>query len=136
MTLYEGFGVAALIGAIAVSIAAAIGRWLRPKPVSEYWSSLVIWCLQLLVSMVAVFWVGFQGISTPGCSPNCNWDLLGYNYRGFQIAAASVQLVTLLLIVGLRRHTRVRIVPWVGIAVTVVLCAISTFVAYNAMLWF
>ncbi|MDQ0614879.1 glucan phosphoethanolaminetransferase (alkaline phosphatase superfamily) [Microbacterium sp. W4I4] len=132
----ELFGLAALAAAIAGGVAASIGLWLRPKPVVEYWRSLVNWGIQLLLSMAAVFWVGFLGISTPGCSPNCDWGLLEYNFRGFMIVTALIQLVTLLLIVALRRHRRVRFVPLAGVAVTIGLCVVSSVVAYKAMLFF
>ena len=134
--MYELFGFAMLAAAIAFGVAAAIGLRLQPKAVPEYWTSLVIWGLQLLVSMAAVFWVGFLGISTPHCSPNCEWDLLGYNLQGFMIAAGLIPLVSIVLIVLLRHRSTVRRVPLAGIALTVVLCVVSSVVAYKAMLFF
>lgn len=134
--MYVLFGFAALVATIALGVAAAIGVWLRPKAAPEYWNSLVVWGLQLLVSMAAVFWVGFLGISTPHCSPNCEWDLLSYNFRGFMISAALIQLVTIVLIIVLRRRSTVRRIPLVGIALIVALCVVSSLVAYKAMLFF
>lgn len=90
----------------------------------------------MLVSMATVFWIGFLGISTPHCSPNCEWDLLGSNFRGFMISAAVIQIVSLILIVLLRRRRKVWIVPFAGIALTVVSCVISSVIAYKAMLFF
>jgi len=113
-----------------------MGLWVTPKAVPEYWGSLLTWVFQLIVSMVAVFWVGFLGISTPHCAPNCQWDLLGYNFQGFMIATALIQLVSIVLMVVLRRRPKVWVVPVAGIALTVVLCVISSFIAYKAMLFF
>lgn len=134
--MYELFGLAALIAVVAVGVAAAIGFWIAPKPHLEYWRSLLFWAFQLLGSMVAVFWVGFLGISTPHCSPTCHWDLLGYNFQGFMIATAVIQTTSILLIVLLRRHSKVWIVPVAGMALTAVLCGVSTVIAYKAMLFF
>lgn len=134
--MYELFGLAALAAAVALGIAAAIGRWLRPKPVPEYWGSLATWGLQLFVSMAAVFWVGFLGISTPHCSPDCEWDLLENNFRGFMLLTALIQFVSIVLIVIFRRRRKVRIIPLAGTAITVAACAVSSVVAYKAMLFF
>ncbi|MHC9045560.1 hypothetical protein ACYX8G_13305 [Microbacterium saperdae] len=134
--MYELFGWAALVAAIALGIAAAVGHWTRPGPVPEFGTSLVIWGVQLLVSMAAVFWVGFLGISTPHCAPDCEWDLLSGNFRGFTIATALIQFAGIVLIVALRRRPRVWIVPIAGIALTVILCVISSVIAYKAMLFF
>lgn len=130
------FGYAGLAAAIALGIAVAIGLWLRPKPAPEYWSSLFVWCLQLLASMAAVFWVGFLGISTPHCSPNCEWDLLGFNFQGFMIATALIQLMSIVLIIALRRRTTVWRIPLAGTALVVALCVVSSVIAYKAMLFF
>lgn len=134
--MYELFGIAALVAAVAVAVAAAVGFWIPPRPHLEYWRSLLFWAFQLLGSMVAVFWVGFLGISTPHCSPDCQWDLLGYNFQGFMIATAVIQATSILLIVLLRRHPKVWIVPITGMALTAVLCVVSTAIAYKAMLFF
>ncbi|MDQ0648594.1 hypothetical protein QFZ53_002790 [Microbacterium natoriense] len=134
--MYELFGIAALLSAIAVSVAIAIGRWLPPRVVPEYWISLVTWGAQLLVSMVAVFWIGFLGISTPHCAPNCEWDLLGLNFRGFMIAAGLIQVISMVLIVLMRRRRQVRLVPVFGIALTLILFALSAVIAHKAMLFF
>ncbi|GEC75993.1 MULTISPECIES: hypothetical protein [Microbacterium] len=134
--MYELFGGAVLVAAVVVVIAAAIGRWLRPKAVSEYSAALVAWCFQLFVSMAAVFWVGFLGISTPHCSPNCEWDLLGYNFQGFMIATALIQVVSIVLIVLLRHRQRVWVVPFASVALVIALCVASSVIAYKAMLFF
>jgi hypothetical protein len=86
--------------------------------------------------MAAVFWVGFLGISTPHCAPSCQWDLLGYNFQGFMIATAVIQLASIVLIVLLRHRRRVRVVPLASIALVVALCMASSVVAYKAMLFF
>ncbi|UNK69966.1 hypothetical protein [Microbacterium sp. H1-D42] len=130
------FGGAALVAAIALCIAAAVGRWLPPRAVPEYSAALVVWCLQLFVSMAAVFWVGFLGISTPHCSPNCEWDLLGNNFQGFMIASALIQLASIVVIVLLRDRQRVWVVPLASIVLVIVLCGASSVIAYKAMLFF
>jgi len=134
--VYELFGQASLIAAIAFGVAVGIGFWTRPKPSPQFWASLVLWWVQLVASVVAVFWVGFLGISTPHCSPNCEWDLLGYNFQAFMWAAAAIQVVSLVLLVVLRRKERVWIVPVSAIGLIIVLCAVSSVIAYKAMLFF
>ena len=134
--MYELFGWTALVAAIALGIAIAIGRRTRPSPAPEYRNSLLTWSIQLLVSMAAVFWIGFLGISTSRCAPDCEWDLLGFNFRGFMIATALIQFVTLVLIVLLRRRRKVWIVPAAAIALTAALCVTSSVIAYKAMLFF
>lgn len=129
-------GGTALVAAIAVCIAAALGTWLTPRAVREYWAALFIWCLQLFVSMAAVVWVGFLGMSTPHCSPNCEWDLLGNNFRGFIVAAALIQLASMALIVTLRHRRKVWVVPTAAVALVIALCVVSSVVAYKAMLFF
>ncbi|MEV4736202.1 MULTISPECIES: hypothetical protein [unclassified Microbacterium] len=132
----ELFAWTMLAAAIALGVAVTVGLRSRPKPVERYWGSLATWGFQLLVSMGAVFWVGFLGISTPHCSPDCEWDLLGLNFQGFMISAAGIQLVSLVLTVVFQRRDRVWIVPVAGIVLTLVGCVISSVIAYKAMLFF
>lgn len=132
----ELFGWAALVAAVALGIAVAVGRWTRPRPAPEYGAALLTWGVQLLVSMAAVFWVGFLGISTPHCAPNCEWDLLGSNFRGFMIATALIQFATIVLVILLRRRGKVWVVPAAATALTVALCVVSSVIAYKAMLFF
>lgn len=134
--MHELFGWTALVAAVALGVAIAIGRWTRPRPSAAYRDSLLTWSIQLLVSMAAVFWVGFLGISTPHCAPDCEWDLLEDNFRGFMIATAVIQFVSLVLIVLLRRRRKVWIVPAAAIALTAALCVVSSVIAYKAMLFF
>ena len=130
------FGAAALIALLALGIATAIGLGLRPRPAPEYWASLVAWSVQLLAAMAAVFWVGFLGISTPACAPNCDWDLLGYNFQGFMIAAGIIQLASMVLIILLRRRPKVWVVPLAATGLIIVLAVVSSIIAYKAMLFF
>ena len=134
--MYELFGQAALIAAVAFGVAVGIGFWTRPKPSPQFWASLVLWWVQLVASVVAVFWVGSLGISTPHCSPNCEWALLAQNRQTFMWAAAAIQIASLVLTVVLRRAERVWIVPVSAIGLLVVLCAVSSAIAYKAMLFF
>lgn len=134
--MLEPFGPAILIAALVFGVAVGIGVWTRPSPAPGFWASLALWWVQLVAAAFAVFWVGFLGISTPHCSPECEWDLLGNNFQVFMWAMAVVQLASLALIVLLRRHRRVSIVPIAAIALIVVLCAVSSAVAYKAMLFF
>lgn len=128
------FGVAALIAVLALGIAIAIGLGLRPRPVAAYWASLVAWILQLFAVMAAVFWVWFQAIATPGCSPSCDWALLDLNLHGFMIATAIIQLASIVLIILLRRRQEVWVVPLAATGLIVVLCVVSLIIANQAML--
>lgn len=134
--MYVYLGWFFLAAAVAVITAAVIEGRTRPRAVPAFWGSLAIWGLQVLVSMAAVFWVGFLGISTPHCDQDCEWDLLGNNFLGFTIAAALVQFVSIALIVILRRNRKVWIVPAAAIVLTLLMCVASSAIAYKAMLFF
>lgn len=130
------FGAAALIALLATRDR---NRHRPRTPAStgpEYWASLVAWSVQLLAAMAAVFWVGFLGISTPACAPNCDGDLLGYNFQGFMIAAGIIQLASMVLIILLRRRPKVWVVPLAATGLIIVLAVVSSIIAYKAMLFF
>lgn len=134
--MYEYLGWFFLAAAAAVITAGVIEGRTQPRAVPAFWGSLAIWGLQVLVSMAAVFWVTFQGISTPHCDQDCEWDLLWINRLVFMIATALVQFASIALIVALRRNTRVWLIPLAAIVLTLLMCVVSTVIAYKAMLFF
>lgn len=92
--------------------------------------------LQLIVSVVAVLLVWFQGISTPHCSNRCDFTTLYWAGVGFAIAAGALWIAATICTVALRKRGRWIIAPpIVGLLLTIVGAIIATQISRAAMLF-
>ena len=86
--------------------------------------------------MVAIGWVTFLAISIPHCGQNCEWDLLNASIYGFMVFVALTLVVSMGVMIRLRRSGKAWIAPVAGIVLILVACPISSAIAYKAMLFF
>ncbi|MGN8552899.1 UNVERIFIED_CONTAM: hypothetical protein OHV15_09965 [Microbacterium sp. SLM126] len=92
---------------------------------ADWLLALLLLTAQLIVSVVAIFLVWFQSMSSAGCDNECDYQLFYWSAVAFVGFTALTFVTTSLSVLIGRRRRRIWIAPVVGLGLTLVAALIA-----------
>lgn len=106
----------------------------EPESASRAWGPVALIGTQALVILLFYVASGFHGMSSAGCSPNCDLRLFTGANETFLWSSLAVLLLTIAATVALNRNPRRRTLPPViGLTLTIVGAVVAYVVAGLAL---
>ncbi len=92
---------------------------------ADWLLALLLLAAQLIVSVVAIFFVWFQSLSSAGCDNQCDYQLIYWSAVAFIGFTALTFATTLFMVLIRRRRRRIWIAPVVGLGLTMVAALVA-----------